>query len=206
MKSLSDYYSSTILLNEEGKGGWAMCYYGIFSNIINENQYKNVAEVGIGYGAHAKQILKNTSVEKIYLIDPMKYYPNDRFADDIMNTVPMIPNNQFNELHECITRYLSDYKEKVVWFRKESTSITTDEIPDQSLDCVFIDGNHEYQYVLDDLHFWSKKIRPGGQILGDDYWMTDVAQAVHDFEKLTNKSADFLTLPNNDYKIFRFHV
>jgi len=99
-----------------------------------------------------------------------------------------------------------DYKEKVVWLRKESTSVTIDEIPDHSLDCVFIDGNHEYQYVLDDLHFWIKKIRPGGQILGDDYWMSDVARAVHDFEKLTGKTADFLTLPNNDYKIFRFHV
>ena len=206
MISLSDYYSSTVLLNENGRGGWALCYYGIFSNVINEHQYKNIAEVGIGYGTHAKQILKNTSIEKLYLIDPMKYYPNDQFADDIMRTIPIIPNNQFNELHEHINVYLSEFKEKVVWFRKESTSITMDEIPDQTLDCVFIDGNHEYQYVLDDLHFWSKKVRPGGQILGDDYWLADVARAVHEFEKIANKSVDFLTLPNNDYKIFRFHV
>ena len=206
MTSLSDYYSSTVSLNEGGKGGWALCYYGIFSNIINEHNYKNVAEVGVGYGTHAKQILKNTSIEKLYLIDPMKYYPNDGFANDIMSTIPIVPNNQFNELYDCITTYLSEHKNKVVWFRKESTSITTDEIPDHSLDCVFVDGNHEYQYVLDDLHFWSKKVRPGGQILGDDYWMADVARAVHDFEKNSNKPVDFLTLPNNDYKIFRFHV
>lgn len=206
MTSLSDYYSSTVSLNEKGTGGWAVCYYGIFSNIINEYHYKNVAEVGIGYGTHAKQILKNTSIDKLYLIDPMKYYPNDGFANDIMNTVPIIQNNQFNELYDCINTYLYDYKEKVVWFRKESTSITMDEIPDQSLDCIFIDGNHEYQYVLDDLQFWIKKVRPGGQILGDDYWMTDVAKAVHDFEKIADKPVDFLTLPNNDYKIFRFHV
>ena len=206
MTTLSDYYSSTVQLNEEGRGGWATFYYGIVSDVINKNQYKNIAEVGIGYGTHAKQILKNTSIEKIYLIDPMKYYPNDQFADTIMNTVPIVPNNQFNELYDCINQYLSDYKEKVVWFRKESISITIDEIPDQSLDCVFIDGNHEYQYVLDDLQFWSKKVRPGGQLLGDDYWMSDVARAVHDFEKIVDKTADFLTLPNNDYKIFRFYV
>lgn len=205
MTSLSDYYSSTVSLNES-KGGWAFYYYGIFSNIINEHNYKNVAEVGVGFGTHAKQILKNTSIEKLYLIDPMKFYPNDAFADNIMNTVPIIPHNQFNELHECITRYLSDFKEKVVWFRKESTAITPDEIPDKSLDCVFVDGNHEYQYVLDDLHFWSKKVRAGGQILGDDYWMADVARAVHDFEKIADKPIDFLTLPNNDYKIYRFYV
>ena len=206
MTSLVDYYSATVALNEGGKGGWASIYYGIFSSVINQNNYKNVAEIGIGYGTHAKQILKNTSIHKLYLIDPMKYYPNDGFADDIMKTIPNIPNNQFNELHDCITNYLSDYKDKVVWFRKESTTITNDEIPDYSLDCVFIDGNHEYQYVLDDLQFWAKKVRPGGQILGDDYWMSDVANAVHDFEKISSLTADFLTLPNNDYKIFRFHV
>jgi hypothetical protein len=99
MQSLSDYYSSVILLNESGKGGWATFYYGIFSNIINEYKYKTVAEVGIGYGTHAKQVLKNTSIEKIYLIDPMNYYPNDGFANDIMNTVPIIPNNQIGRAH-----------------------------------------------------------------------------------------------------------
>ena len=206
MTSVSDYYTSTVLLNEEGRGGWATLYYGIFSDVINKNQYKNIAEVGIGYGTHAKQILQNTSIDKLYLIDPMKYYLNDSFADSIMNCVPNISNNQFNEFYDCIIKYLSDYKDKIVWFRKESTSITHDDIPDYSLDCVFIDGNHEYQYVLNDLLFWSKKVRRGGQILGDDYWMPDVTRAVHDFEKISNKTVDFLTLPNHDYKIFRFHV
>lgn len=204
---LSDYYSSIVQLNEKGTGGWAVCYYGIVSNVINENNYRKIAEVGIGYGTHAKQMLKNSSsIETLHLIDPMKYYSNDGFAEDIMKTIPIVPNNQFNELYDHISCYLSDYKDKVVWHRKESTTITPDDIPDYSLDCVFVDGNHEYQYVLDDLQFWVKKIRPGGQLLGDDYWMEGVARAVHDFEKMTNRTADFLTLPNNDYKIFRFHI
>jgi hypothetical protein len=68
-----------------GPGGWAGYYYGIFSKCIKENDFKNCVEVGIGYGFHAKEILDNTNVEKLYLIDPMCYYPNDVFADDVLH-------------------------------------------------------------------------------------------------------------------------
>ena len=56
-----------------------------FSNVIKEQNFKVCVEVGIGYGFHAKEILDNTSVEKLYLIDPMCYYPNDAFATDVIN-------------------------------------------------------------------------------------------------------------------------
>jgi hypothetical protein len=68
-----------------GEGGWAQFYYGIFSKVIKENNFKNCAEVGIGYGFHAKEILDKTDVKKLYLIDPMQYYPNDQFATDVLN-------------------------------------------------------------------------------------------------------------------------
>jgi hypothetical protein len=60
-----------------GPGGWAGLYYGIFSSIIKENDFKRCAEIGIGYGLHAREILENTKVEKLYLIDTMQFYEND---------------------------------------------------------------------------------------------------------------------------------
>lgn len=41
--------------------------------------------------------------------------------------------------------------------------------PDNSLDFVYIDANHEFNHVANDLHEWSKKVRPGGIISGHDY-------------------------------------
>ena len=67
-----------------GPGGWAHYYYGVFSKIIKENNFKTCVEIGIGYGFHAKEILENTYVEKLYLVDPMCYYPNDGFVDDVL--------------------------------------------------------------------------------------------------------------------------
>jgi predicted O-methyltransferase YrrM len=42
-------------------------------------------------------------------------------------------------------------------------------IPDESLDFVFIDANHDYEYVVEDIAAWSKKVRKGGLVCGHDY-------------------------------------
>jgi predicted O-methyltransferase YrrM len=67
------------------------------------------------------------------------------------------------------------------------------DIANESLDLVFIDGDHSEDAVLRDLHFWFRKVRRGGQILGDDYWMESVSRAVEKFAQETNQSFDFLT-------------
>lgn len=202
---LKDYYRNTVDANDTQTGGWSTYYYGVFSKIINDNQFKVVAEVGIGYGTHAKQILKNTNVDKLYLIDPMKYYPNDLFAEAIMSKSPEIPGNNFNELYELINNELSPFTNRYKWFRTESLKITNEQISDGSLDCIFIDGDHSYDAVLADLEFWWPKVRKGGQLLGDDYWMGDVARAVHEFANKQGLTVDFLTKEGTTYKIYRFY-
>jgi len=201
---LSDFYRYVVDLNDSQKGGWASIYYGVFSKIINDNNYKIVAEVGIGYGTHAKEILKNTSVETLYLVDPMVYYPNDGFATDIMNQTPEIPGNNFNEMHDLINKELSPWSSRYTWYRMRSTDITNNEIPDESLDCIFVDGDHSYNAVRDDLRFWWKKIRPGGKMLGDDYWIADVAKAVNEFANEIGQTTVFYQRPGQTYNIFCF--
>jgi len=40
---------------------------------------------------------------------------------------------------------------------------------DKSLDFVFIDADHEYEPVREDILAWLPKVKPGGMIAGDDY-------------------------------------
>lgn len=40
---------------------------------------------------------------------------------------------------------------------------------DKSLDAVFIDGDHSYEAVKSDIQEWSKKVKTGGILAGDDY-------------------------------------
>jgi len=40
---------------------------------------------------------------------------------------------------------------------------------DGSLDFVYIDANHEWPFVTQDIFYWSKKVRSGGIVSGHDY-------------------------------------
>lgn len=48
--------------------------------------------------------------------------------------------------------------------REASTGVS-----DASLDFVFIDADHGYEAVKDDIHCWAPKVRPGGWVGGHDY-------------------------------------
>ncbi len=52
---------------------------------------------------------------------------------------------------------------------------------DASVDFVFLDANHSYESVVNDLRAWWPKIRPGGMLAGHDYTWTGVRRAVHEF-------------------------
>jgi hypothetical protein len=201
---LVDFYNETVKKNDNQTGGWGSIYYGVLTRVINDNNFKTVAEVGIGYGTHAKYILKTTNIEKLILVDPTKYYPNDGFARDIMKQEAEIPGNNFNELYDLIKKELSPWDKRYTWFRKESLTITNDDIPEESLDCVFVDGDHSYAAVVKDLPFWWNKVRSGGKLLGDDYWIPEVAKAVHEFANSKGLSVDFLYKDGSNYKIFCF--
>jgi hypothetical protein len=49
---------------------------------------------------------------------------------------------------------------------------------DASLDCVFIDACHETPAVLRDIDVWTKKVVPGGIVVGDDFGWDSVRNAV----------------------------
>jgi hypothetical protein len=43
------------------------------------------------------------------------------------------------------------------------------EFADESLDFVFIDGNHDFEHVVEDVAKWSRKVRKGGLVSGHDF-------------------------------------
>lgn len=190
---------------EDGSpGGWAGYYYGIFSKIINENDFKICAEIGIGFGFHAREILETTFVERLYLVDPMVYYPNDAFPDNIQEF------GGFELLVRNIEKHLKPFSDRYTWFRTPSLEIRDDQIPDGSLDAVFIDADHSYEAVSADLPFWWKKLRKGGWLLGDDYQscFPGCTRAVDEFAARHNLPLEFLSKPTAPsigyYPIYKF--
>jgi len=203
--SFDPFYTELIQIYKNGgpnnsPGGWAQFYYGIFEKVIKDNDFKVVAEVGIGYGFHAKSILDNTNVDKLFLIDPMQFYPNDAFATDV------IQYGGFELLVKNIKTNLDEHQSRYTWFRQPSITINDQQIPDESLDAVFVDADHSYEAVSKDLPFWFKKLKKGGWLLGDDYnsCHPGTTKAVDEFAVNNNLQLEFLYKPDNNYPIYKF--
>ena len=65
---------------------------------------------------------------------------------------------------------------------KKSSVEAAPELEDGSLDFVFIDANHSYDAVKNDIIAWAPKVRSGGVLCGHDYnSFPGVQKAVDDF-------------------------
>jgi len=51
---------------------------------------------------------------------------------------------------------------------------------DHSLDFVYVDADHAYASVVEDITAWKNKVKQGGFIAGHDSYMPEVLQAVRD--------------------------
>lgn len=185
---------------EGGKeGGWAGLYYGVVSKVINDNNFKICAEVGIGYGFHAKQILDDTNIEKLYLIDPMKFYEYDGWAKDVQYRY-----KGFDNLIQNIKTHLSIHKDRYTWYIQPSVETTNEQVPDESIDLAFIDGDHSFKAVSIDLPLWWGKLKKGGWMLGDDYNRGAVKNAVDTWANNMGLTIQFLYKEGSTHAIYYF--
>ena len=114
-------------------------------------------EVGVAAGEYSKIILDN-GVEKLYGIDPYKRLPD--YYD-------YMKESTFRKLYEDTKKRLRDYPN--FFLILETSEEALKRFDDNSLDFVYIDGNHNYENVLFDVTEWTKKVKPGGIVAGDDY-------------------------------------
>ena len=134
-------------------------FFGL-SSLFHDLGYKVGAEIGTDNGRYTKWLfIKNRGV-KIYCIDPYLAYED------------YVESHQRGQ--EDMDQHFENAKQRLAQFnvefiRKPSMEAVKD-FKDESLDFVFIDGNHTFQYVVNDIAEWEKKVRPGGIVSGHDYW------------------------------------
>jgi predicted O-methyltransferase YrrM len=125
--------------------------------------FKKGAEIGVRRGMYAKWLLVKIKGLKLFLVDPYLVYDEYTELEFLKeNAKKMMVDN------EAKARSRLAKFDRAEFIKKTSMDAINDFL-DESLDFVFIDGNHDYQYVKDDIREWSKKIRKGGIISGHDY-------------------------------------
>ena len=141
---------------------------------IKANECKVVAELGVFKGAFAETVLKECpSVEKYVMIDPWRHLED-------WNKPANAEDDIFKAFYEETMQRTDFAKEKRVVLRGKTVEII-DQIEDNSLDFVYIDGDHTLKGIAIDLVNMWDKVRPGGFIAGDDFSPT-MWQHVDSFE------------------------
>jgi len=127
---------------------------------LKENGYKVGAEIGVYKGEYTINFCR--AGLQIYAIDPWKAFTGQGRTQ----------NRQERQdfLFEHAQRYLKQYN-NITFIRKTSIDALED-FKDGILDFVYIDGNHDFRHIAEDVFEWSKKVRKGGIVSGHDYYCT----------------------------------
>jgi len=165
-----------------------------FKGLMAELGFKAGAEIGTRIGAYAKELCLALPGLKLYCIDPWKAYPEYNEISD---------QSQLNRQFERAKRTLTPYGCEII--REESMNAVRRFGPN-SLDFVYVDGNHDYKYALEDITEWTKIVRPGGIVYGHDYTNDHqgVMQAVHEYISKNSISPWFVLRVGRQANCFMF--
>jgi hypothetical protein len=148
-----------------------------FSNLFREkNLFPLIgAEIGVNYGEYTYRLLQEIrdDVDMMYCVDPYKVY-GDRQG---------WKKQQWEQLYVQTVHRFSSYDNVTI---VRATSERGAWVVPDCLGYVFIDGDHSYHSVTEDIHFWEEKIVDGGILSGHDYNFKkyfSVTEAVNDYAK-----------------------
>ncbi|OGH18098.1 MAG: hypothetical protein A2868_03500 [Candidatus Levybacteria bacterium RIFCSPHIGHO2_01_FULL_40_15b] len=141
---------------------------------LAELGYTKGAEIGVSEGYFSEKMFETIPNLELWCVDNWGQYRENKFGR----------SQEVNDRkYKIAVDRLSKYNAHIV--RKMSMDAVGD-LANDLLDFVYIDANHSYDYVMQDLIEWTKKVRPGGMIIGDDYYPMKrggVVQAVDDYTK-----------------------
>lgn len=120
-------------------------------------KFNKGAEIGVERGIYSEVLCKANPKLNLYCIDPWKAYRGYR-----EHTVQKILDEIYQE---AVTR-LKLYKCHIIHDFSENAFKQFD---NESLDFVYVDGNHDATHVKQDIEFWSSKVKKGGIIAGSSF-------------------------------------
>jgi len=135
------------------------------------NYVKNVellAEIGSYQGESTSLFSKYLNPTIIWCVDP---WENGYDKEDSASQVFKMSDVE----HNFDERNGSD---KTVRKIKRTSKEASEKFPDEFLDMVYIDANHQYESVLEDIQLWLPKITSGGFISGHDWEGEPIMRAV----------------------------
>jgi len=127
------------------------------TKLINHYGFTHGAEIGVacGTGFLEPMLAKNPGLHML-AVDPWELHPS---------FTTWFPSE---EHYKSAMRVVKKYKPRVSVIRKLS-HLAAEDVPDGSLDFVYIDATHTYAAICQDVKCWYPKVKDDGIICGHDY-------------------------------------
>lgn len=119
--------------------------------------YSVGAEIGVEEGVYSEVLLRSNPRLHLYSIDAWEVYGNYR---DHMK------QSEMDDIYKRAVDRLKPYSCTVL---KGYSVDMAKQFDDNSLDFVYLDANHEFVHVVNDIAAWEPKVKVGGIISGHDY-------------------------------------
>ncbi|TAN52470.1 MAG: class I SAM-dependent methyltransferase [Methylococcaceae bacterium] len=164
------------------------------------------AEIGVHLGDFSRRILHMVHPRELHLIDPWKHETRPVYQDAWYGGKAENGQQEMDERFASVCGCFSDEigKNQIKIHRGYSSDILK-QFPEGYFDWIYIDGNHLYQFVKQDIELSFQKVKLGGLVTGDDYqvggwWNGGVKKAVDEFAR--RHSTELLTIQKRQY-VFR---
>ena len=132
------------------------------AKMFAEKGFTKGVEVGVCKGTFSKVLCKANPNLELKSVDPYKvmYYEahSQQWGEE-----------GTEELFNMATNLLKPYNTEIV---RESSLEAVRDFDYESIDFVYIDGAHEFDYVMCDIIEWGRRVKKGGIISGHDYCRT----------------------------------
>jgi hypothetical protein len=152
-----------------------------------------IAEIGVEKGNYSSILLHYLNPAKFYLIDcweqqdPLIYGDRKNLATEIQEKIYQKIQAHFGS--DPRVEILRTYSEKAA-----------EQFKEEFFDLIYIDANHSYEAVKQDIAAWWPKLKKGGILAGHDYLIFEpfgVVPAVNEF--LHAQGLYFSALTTEDY-------
>ena len=141
--------------------------------------------MGVWRGDLSAALLRYLRPKRLHLVDPWRFMPDKPKA--IYGGREATSQADMDAIYEQVLEHFEDERRQGRAVVHRQTSVdAAPAIADGSLDWVYVDGDHTYDAVRNDLAAWAPKLKPGGLMTGDDYgsygwWEGGVQRAVDEF-------------------------
>jgi hypothetical protein len=122
------------------------------------------AEIGVKEGKFSERLLHYWRGRLLYSIDPWKEFSEETYRDSAN-----VEQQQQDAYHAETQSRLARFGDRSKILRLTSDEAAR-EIPDGSLDFAYLDAQHHYEAVKQDIALWYPKVKSGGILCGHDYY------------------------------------